>query len=214
MLRIKTFTFNPYQENTYLLINEENEGILIDPGCSEDFEYDLLDNYLINNDIKLTMLLNTHAHIDHVLGYYHVNLKYQLITRMHKDELPLFRAVKTYAPNYGFNYQEGPEPIKLLEDNEIIEFGNSSIQTILCPGHSPGSIAFYCKEQNFVIAGDVLFNRSIGRTDLPGGDHATLLRSIKNRMYSLPDETIVYCGHGPSTTIGNEKKYNPFVNAF
>lgn len=213
MLKIKTFTFNPFQENTYLLINEHNEGLLIDPGCCEPSEYTELQEYLTNNNIKLTMLLNTHAHVDHVLGYEFVSRTYGLTTRLHEAEMPVYRAVKTYASNYGFVYQDGPEPTELLSDGERITFGNNVLEVLFCPGHSPGSVVFYCKEQNFAIAGDVLFYRSIGRTDLPGGDHATLLRSIKAKMYTLPEETIVYPGHGPQTTIGSEKIYNPFVNS-
>ena len=213
MLKIKTFTFNPFQENTYLLINEQEEAILIDPGCCEPSEYKELQHYLEHNNITLKMLLNTHAHIDHVLGYDFIHNTYHLTTKMHAEELAVFRAVKTYAPNYGFLYQEGPEPTELLEDGQIIHFGSDQLEVIFCPGHSPGSVAFYNKTEGFVIAGDVLFYRSIGRTDLPGGDHATLLNSIKTKMFALPDETVVLSGHGPQTTIGSEKIYNPFVNA-
>jgi hydroxyacylglutathione hydrolase len=212
MFKIKTFSFNPFQENTYLLVNEQNEAILIDPGCFGAAEEEELSLYLKNNNIQLRLLLNTHAHIDHVLGYAYVSRTYKLSTRLHADEMPVFRAVKAYAPNYGFQYEEGPEPTELLVDGEIISFADDELQVILCPGHSPGSVVFYCKKQNFAIAGDVLFYRSIGRTDLPGGDHASLIRSIKNRLYTLPDDTIVYPGHGPQTTIGSEKMYNPFVN--
>jgi hydroxyacylglutathione hydrolase len=212
MFKIKTFSFNPFQENTYLLYNEANQGILIDPGCFERGEESELDSFLSVNNIELKLLLNTHAHIDHVLGYSYVNKTYNLVTRLHASELEVFRAVKVYAPNYGFNYEEGPEPTDLLQDLEIIKFGEDELKVLLCPGHSPGSVVFYCEKQHFAIAGDVLFYRSIGRTDLPGGDHATLLRSIKNNLYTLPNDTIIYPGHGPQTTIGSEKMYNPFVN--
>ncbi len=212
MLRIKTFSFNPFQENTYLLINELNEAILIDPGCSDASEEQELVNYVQSHNINIKQLLNTHAHIDHVLGYAFVNKTFQLVTKMHAKELEVFRAVKVYAPNYGFMYEEGPEPKELLEDGQVITFGKDELKVIFCPGHSPGSVVFYCEKQQFMIAGDVLFYRSIGRTDLPGGDHGTLLRSIKNNLYNLPDETLVYPGHGPTTTIGSEKMYNPFVN--
>ncbi len=213
MLKIKTFTFNPFQENTYLLINEQNEAILIDPGCYEPSEQQELQGFLENNNITLKLLINTHAHIDHVLGLEFIHRTFGLTTQLHETELPVFRAVSSYASNYGFVYQEAPEPTVLLKDGDIIHFGNNQLEVLFCPGHSPGSVAFYSKEQHFVIAGDVLFYRSIGRTDLPGGDHATLLRSIKTKMYTLPDETIVYSGHGPQTTIGAEKIYNPFVNS-
>lgn len=212
MLKIKTFTFNPFQENTYLLINEENEAILIDPGCYEKSEQEELEQFLQNNNIQLKLLLNTHAHIDHVLGYAYINRTFNLTMKLHALELPILRAVKAYAPNYGFVFEEGPEPTELLEEGDIIKFGENTLEVLFVPGHSPGSVAFYCKEQNFVIAGDVLFFRSIGRTDLPGGDHNTLITSIKNKMYTLDDDTVVYPGHGPQTTIGSEKIYNPFVS--
>ena len=213
MLKIKTFTFNPFQENTYLLINEQNEGILIDPGCYEPYEQKELLDFLSAEKITLKLLINTHAHIDHVLGCEFIYRTFGLKTQLHAEELPVFRAVSTYASNYGFVYQQAPEPTEILKEGDIIQFGDDKLEVLFCPGHSPGSVVFYCKEQHFAIAGDVLFYRSIGRTDLPGGDHATLLRSIKTKLYILPDETVVYPGHGPQTTIGSEKIYNPFVNS-
>jgi len=212
MLKIKTFTFNPFQENTYLLINEQNEAILIDPGCYEPSEQQELQDFLEKNKIELKLLINTHAHIDHVLGCEYIYRTFGLTTQLHEAEIPVFRAVSSYASNYGLVYQEAPVPTTLLKEGDIITFGDNQLEVLFCPGHSPGSVVFYCKEQHFAIAGDVLFYRSIGRTDLPGGDHATLLRSIKTKLYTLPDETIIYPGHGPQTTIGSEKIYNPFVN--
>lgn len=211
MFKIKTFSFNAFQENTYLLVNEQNEAILIDPGCYEPSEQQELSAFIQDNNIQLKLLLNTHAHIDHVLGYAYVNKTYQLHTRLHADDLSVFRAIKVYAPNYGFIYEEGPEPTDFFVDEEIITFGEDELKVLLCPGHSPGSVVFYSEKQHFAIAGDVLFYRSIGRTDLPGGDHGTLLRSIKNKLYTLPDDTVIFPGHGPQTTIGAEKIYNPFV---
>lgn len=213
MLKIKTFTFNPFQENTYLLYNEQNEAILIDPGCYEEYEKQELSQFLEDNNIELKLLLNTHCHVDHVLGNNFIEQKYQLITRMHELELPIFRAVSSYASNYGFIYQAASESTEYLLDFEQINFGDDTLEVLFCPGHSPGSVCFYNAKQNLLIAGDVLFYRSIGRTDLPGGDHATLLRSIKNRLMNLPAETVVYPGHGPSTTIGAENQYNPFINS-
>lgn len=213
MLTIKTFTFNPFQENTYLLYNEKNEAILIDPGCYEEYEKQEISQFLIDNNIEIKLLLNTHCHVDHVLGNYFIEQKYGLITRMHELELPVLRAVATYASNYGFVYQAATESQDFLLDFEQINFGDDTLEVLFCPGHSPGSVCFYNAKQNFLIAGDVLFYRSIGRTDLPGGDHPTLIRSIKNRLLNLPAETVVYPGHGPSTTIAAEKQYNPFINS-
>lgn len=213
MLTIKTFTFNPFSENTYLLYNEKNEAILIDPGCYEEYEKQELSQFLTDNNIEIKLLLNTHCHVDHVLGNNFIEQKYGLITRMHELELPVLRAVATYASNYGFIYQAATESQDFLLDFEQINFGDDTLEVLFCPGHSPGSVCFYNAKQNFLIAGDVLFYRSIGRTDLPGGDHPTLIRSIKNRLLNLPAETVVYPGHGPSTTIAAEKQYNPFINS-
>ena len=149
MFKIKTFSFNPFQENTYLLVNEQNEGILIDPGCSNAQEEQELTSFITDNNIQLSLLLNTHAHIDHVLGYAFVNKTYNLTTRLHASEMEVFRAVKVYAPNYGFAYEEGPEPTHLLEDEEIIHFGNDELKVLFCPGHSPGSVVFYCEKARF-----------------------------------------------------------------
>ncbi len=213
MLTIKTFTFNPFQENTYLLFNEKNEGILIDPGCYEPYEQDELKQFISTNNIELKLLLNTHCHVDHVLGNAFIEQEFGLITRMHELELPIFKAVSSYASNYGFVYKEAAYSEELLLDFEIIQFGEDQLEVLFCPGHSPGSVCFYSAKQNFLIAGDVLFYRSIGRTDLPGGDFNTLMRSINNRLLNLPGETIVMPGHGPQTTIESEKLYNPFINA-
>ncbi len=213
MLTIKTFTFNPFQENTYLLFNEKNEGILIDPGCYEPYEQDELKQFISTNNIELKLLLNTHCHVDHVLGNAFIEQEFGLITRMHELELPIFKAVTSYASNYGFVYKEAAYSEELLLDFEIIQFGDDQLEVLFCPGHSPGSVCFYSAKQNFLIAGDVLFYRSIGRTDLPGGDFNTLMRSINNRLLNLPGETIVMPGHGPQTTIESEKLYNPFINA-
>lgn len=213
MLTIKTFTFNPFQENTYLLFNENNEGILIDPGCYEPYEQNELKQFISTNNIELKLLLNTHCHVDHVLGNAYIEQEFGLKTRMHKLELPIFKAVSSYASNYGFVYKEAAYSEELLLDFEIIQFGDDQLEVLFCPGHSPGSVCFYSAKQNFLIAGDVLFYRSIGRTDLPGGDFNTLMRSINNRLLNLPGETIVMPGHGPQTTIESEKLYNPFINA-
>jgi hydroxyacylglutathione hydrolase len=130
---------------------------------------------------------------------------------MHTADLNILRAVPAYAPNYGFRYDTSPEPESFLEENDIVRFGNSSLKVLFTPGHSPGSISFYSEEDHFIISGDVLFSGSIGRTDLPGGDFDTLIRSIREKLLVLPAETRVYSGHGPSTSIGAEKRHNPFL---
>lgn len=211
MIDIKKFTFNPFQENTYVLYDETGEAIIIDPGCYEPAEEQQLADFINAQKLKVVALLNTHCHIDHVLGNKFVKDTYQVKLWLHKEDEPQLRAVKVYAPNYGFHAYTEAEADHYLEEGNDFSFGNSSLQVLFVPGHAPGHIALYHADQKLCIAGDVLFRESIGRTDLPGGHHATLIRSIKEKMLPLGEDVVVYPGHGPSTTIGHEKKYNPFL---
>lgn len=211
MITIKTFTFNPYQENTYLLIDEAKNCIIIDPGMHTNAEQQELKTFIQDNQLTPKMLLNTHCHIDHVLGNHFVYETWGLMPLFHEGEVPVLVRVENYAPQMGFRYDTSPIPEEFINDNQILKLGEHDILSILAPGHSPAHLCYFIKDQNILIGGDVLFLNSIGRTDLPGGDHQTLLNSIKNRIYTLPDETIVYPGHGPSTTIAHEKATNPFV---
>jgi len=211
MLTIKTFTFNPYQENTYLLYNESGNAIIIDPGMYGEQDQQELLAFIANNNLKPTLLLNTHCHIDHVLGNSFVHENFGLLPQFHEGEVPILVAVQNYAPQMGIRYDISPIGEKFLNENDTIYLNNDELKVILAPGHSPAHICFYSANQKFLIGGDVLFRNSIGRTDLPGGNHQQLLDSIKTKLYTLPDDTIVYPGHGPSTTIGFEKNSNPFI---
>lgn len=211
MLQIKTFTFNPYQENTYLLYNENGDALIVDPGMYFPEEQDEFVNFIDSNNLKPKILLNTHCHVDHVLGNRFIFDQYGLMPQFHEAEIPLLVEVQNYAPQMGFNYEVSPIPEKFLKESDKVVLGEDELSLILAPGHSPGHLCFYCKSQGFVIGGDVLFKNSIGRTDLPGGNHEQLLQSIAKKLYLLPDETLVYPGHGPATQIGIEKQTNPFV---
>lgn len=211
MLQIKTFTFNPYQENTYLLYNEKGDALIIDPGMYFPEEQDEFVDFIESNNLKSQLLLNTHCHVDHVLGNRFVFDQYGLMPQFHEAEIPLLVEVQNYAPQMGFNYEVSPIPEKFLKESDKVFLGEDELSLILAPGHSPGHLCFYCKSQAFVIGGDVLFKNSIGRTDLPGGNHEQLLQSIAKKLYLLPDETWVYPGHGPETQIGIEKQTNPFI---
>ncbi len=211
MIQIKSFVFNPFQENTYILFDESKDGILIDPGCFEKFEKNALVNWIEENSIQITNIYNTHCHIDHVLGNDFCKSNFQVDLCIPSGEIALYRAVKTYASNYGIQGYHEAEVDKLIEEMDEINFGHSNLKSMWIPGHSPGHLIFYNEEQNICIGGDVLFQRSIGRTDLPGGDHDSLIRSIREKLFTLNDEMVVYPGHGPATTIGEEKKFNPFV---
>ena len=212
MIKIQSFAFNGFQENTYVLFDESKKCIIIDPGCYEQNEKLELVRFIVDNELEPVKLINTHCHIDHVLGNRFVAEKWSLDLEMHELDLPTLRSVKDYCQLYGFhNYEESPEPSTFLKEGDKIHFGNSSLDVLFTPGHAPGHIVLYSNEQHFVIGGDVLFQMSIGRTDLPGGDYDTLINSIKDKLLPLDEQTKVYSGHGPSTTIGYEKTNNPFL---
>jgi glyoxylase-like metal-dependent hydrolase (beta-lactamase superfamily II) len=211
MLHIKSFEFSPIAENTYVLYNDQKEAIVIDPGCYYDHEKEELAQFISDNKLTVKMLLNTHCHLDHVFGNKFVAEKFSVIPFIH----PLEKELLSYAPVSGLMYNLPFEnyngELGFLNEDETINIGQDKLKILFTPGHSPGSVSFYNEEQGFVISGDVLFQRSIGRTDLPGGNLETLLSSIRNRLFTLPDQTIVYSGHGNITTIGEEKKENPFT---
>ncbi|TDE16241.1 MBL fold metallo-hydrolase [Dyadobacter psychrotolerans] len=211
MIQIKSFTFNPFSENTYLLYDETGEAVIVDPGCYGAEETSQLYGFIESHNLAPVRIINTHAHIDHVLGVAAVKAKYNIPFLLHIIDEPLLKAVRTYAPNYGFPAFDEPEIDGYLDEGSIVTFGNSLLKVIFVPGHAPGHIAFVSDEQRFVIGGDVLFRQSIGRTDLPGGDFDTLIGSIKNKLFTLPDDYTVYAGHMGPTTIGFEKKNNPFL---
>lgn len=211
MFTIKAFTFNAFQENTYLLYNENADAILIDPGCYENAEQTELKEFITQNGLTLKRMIFTHAHIDHVLGASFIERTYGLAMEMHEFELPVWRAIPSYASNYGFVYQSAEEPQTFLTTSDEIILGTDKLEIIFTPGHSPGSISFYCAAQQFIISGDVLFFKSIGRTDLAGGNFETLIQSIKEQLFTLPADTKVYAGHGITTTIGQERIHNPFL---
>jgi len=212
MTTIKIFTFNALYENTYVLSDETNEAVIIDAGCYTKEEEEQLKNYINTNNLKVVALLSTHSHVDHVLGNAFVKKHFNTKLYVHKIDADTLRGVKVYAPIYGFiNYQES-EQDGYLEEGSIFKFGNTSLKILFVPGHAPGHIAFYNEEEFYIIGGDVLFQNSIGRTDLPGGNFETLIKSIKTQFFTLKNEVKVYPGHGPFTTIGNEKKLNPFLN--
>ncbi|MFN3841219.1 MAG: MBL fold metallo-hydrolase [Cyclobacteriaceae bacterium] len=210
MLHIKSFTFNPFAENTFVVYDETNAAIIIDPGCCNRSEEELLANYIKENALTVTKLISTHCHIDHVLGNAFVKSAYNVPYLIHSYEEPVLKAVKAYAPNYGFPQYHEILPDGFLADGDFITAGSNQFQIRFVPGHSPGHIALYNPDYKALIGGDVLFQNSIGRTDLPGGDYDTLIESIHTKLFTLPDEVTVYCGHGPATTIGYEKRNNPF----
>jgi glyoxylase-like metal-dependent hydrolase (beta-lactamase superfamily II) len=212
MSTVHYFTFGPFQENTYVLHDETKECVIIDPGCFSSSEQQQLKKYIEENKLKPVRLLNTHCHVDHVAGNAFVHQTFGLPLEIHQKDLVVLQSQENVCKMYGLPCDLSPLPGKYLEEGDVVTFGTTKLNVLFAPGHAPGHIVFYDKQNNYVIAGDVLFNGSIGRTDLPLGDFNTLEKSIRTKLYTLPDETIVYCGHGPETTIGHEKKTNPFVN--
>lgn len=211
MLNVHSFVFNAFRENTYIVYDENGLCAIFDPGMSNHEEETAFASFVEQNSLKPIALYNTHCHIDHVLGNHFIFEKYGLIPQFHEGEVPVLVAVQNMAPMYGFRYETSPIPETFLKEDQTIEIGKHTLRLLFVPGHSPAHLCFYSASDGFVIGGDVLFRNSIGRTDLPGGNHQQLLENIQQKMYTLPDETVVYPGHGSSTAIGFEKETNPFV---
>tara|TARA_B100000965_G_scaffold303423_1_gene262119 strand:+ start:1454 stop:2092 length:639 start_codon:yes stop_codon:yes gene_type:complete len=211
-MEIKTFTFNQFLENTIIVSDSTNECIIIDPGCYNDEEKKILENYITKNNLNPVKLINTHCHIDHILGNNFVSRNWGIDLEINEKDLDLLNNADQIAKIYGFtNYERSPMPKKFINEDDIINFGISELKVIFTPGHAPGHISLYSEKDSLIISGDVIFQNSIGRTDLPGGDFNTLINSIKNKILSLDDNVIIYCGHGPNTTVGNERRQNPFL---
>lgn len=207
MLKIVSFTFNPFAENTYLLINAQKEALVIDPGMSNEKECNEFYDYLSHYQIIPKKILNTHAHIDHIFGVSDLKKKYQIPFGIHKSETPILENAIISAQMFGLEFYDTPQPDFHIKESTEIIFGDFVLQTILTPGHSPGSLSYYLPNEKSIISGDVLFQKSIGRTDLPGGNYDQLIQSIKEKLFALPEETKVYPGHGPVTDISTEKEF-------
>lgn len=209
---IKVFPCNPLQENTFLLWDDTNEAAIIDAGMLFEQEKQRIKRFIETNNLKLTRVLNTHLHLDHQFGNKFLFDTYGLMPEAGMEDEFLLDSVHRSAQQWGLPYTEPIQRLgEYITDNQEIIVGKTKLTALHTPGHSPGSHSFYCREAGVVFVGDVLFNRSIGRTDFEQGDYATLIRSIRERLFTLPDETIVYSGHGNTTTIGEEKESNPFL---
>ena len=211
MLVVKSFTFSPVQENTYVLYNEQKQCCIIDPGCYFPAEKDELKTGIEKAGLTPVLLLNTHCHLDHVFGNKFVHDTWGLDLHIHEKEKPVLDFAPLSGERWQLPFDNYDGPLVYLQEGNFIKIGDDALEIRFTPGHSPGSISFYSAESGFIIGGDVLFNRSIGRTDLPGGSMETLMDSIRTQFFTLPDETKVYSGHGPVTTVGYERGNNPFV---
>ena len=211
MISVKTFTFNALQENTYVLWDETNAAVVVDPGCYSSREAEHLRAFIDDQQLTVVRLLNTHCHVDHVLGNAFVKHTYGVPLAIHRLDAPTLLAVSAYAPAYGFPTYEAATPDEFLDENTPVTFGHSALEVRFVPGHAPGHVAFVSLPDKFCLGGDVLFRRGIGRYDFPDSNHDDLMRSIRQQFFTLPDDTVVYPGHGPITTIGEEKRLNPYL---
>jgi len=213
MIQIAKFTFNPFSENTFVLYDETKECVIIDPGCQTKEEKKALADFISSNELKPVRLLNTHCHLDHIFGNYFVSKEYGLELGMHELDVPTLGFAPQACAMYGIrDFELSPEPGYFFDHGDKVNFGKSELEVLFGPGHAPGHVAFYAKEDQFVVNGDILFEGSFGRYDLPGGDFNVLKKTITETMFALPDETTVLCGHGGETTIGREKLTNPILS--
>lgn len=211
MLSIHSFVFNDFGVNTYLVWDQNGRCLIIDAACYSYAEKKLLEDFISNNNLRPTLLINTHGHIDHILGNSFVANLYGLKLHAHRDGLLFYDQAPSYGAVFGFDPGDECKPSLFVEDGQMLECGEMKMEVMLIPGHAAGSICLYFKEDSLVFTGDVLFHGSIGRSDLPTGDGDLLIRGIKNRLLPLPKETKVFPGHGDSTTIGEELEFNPFL---
>jgi glyoxylase-like metal-dependent hydrolase (beta-lactamase superfamily II) len=212
MTEIKKFVFNDFQVNSYIVYDDSFEAVIIDGAGNSHAELKQIFDFIHENNLIPKYILNTHGHLDHVCGNYYLEAHYRIPILMNFEDDFLIDTALHQADIYGFAMEQPPMPDKNIRDHDIIKFGDTKLQVIGIPGHTPGSVAFYCPEEEFVITGDALFLNSIGRTDLPKGNYELLMDSIINRIFELPPETMILPGHGPETTVHDEKKYNPFFS--
>ncbi|MDZ7623117.1 MAG: MBL fold metallo-hydrolase [Ignavibacteriaceae bacterium] len=212
MVKVRVFTFNLFSENTIILWDDETkEAAVIDPGTSTLDEEKMLSDFISSENLEIKYLINTHCHIDHILGCKFVKEKYNPVYYAPEKDIPLLDHAQQQAQMFDIILEEPPKPEQLITETTEISLGNSILKFLFTPGHTPGEFCIYLEKEKICITGDVLFNESIGRTDLWGGDYNTLIDSIENKLFVLPDEVVIYPGHGDSSTIGYEKQNNPFL---
>jgi hydroxyacylglutathione hydrolase len=211
-MKIFKLVFSPIEENTYILANQSGDCAIIDCGCYNESEFAQLVKFIESKNLKPVLLLNTHCHLDHVFGNGFILEKYGLRTFSSEDDEINRKNSVQHAKLFGLTMNDPPEPEGFIKDNQVLTFGTTELVALHVPGHSPGSLAFYCEKNNSVFTGDALFAGSIGRTDLPGGDFETLINSIRKKLFVLPPATVVYPGHGDETTIEEEIRSNPYFS--
>lgn len=210
-MNIKTFVFNGFHVNNYVVYDETKECVIIDPACYSEGEKKTIEKFITQEGLKPVALLATHCHIDHILGLKYLSILYKIKLYTQEDSMHFINNAQDYASFFGFHVEKINISIEFIKENDIFKFGNSEFKVLFTPGHADGSLCFYSEKDNFLISGDVLFNGSIGRTDLHTGNHELLIKNIKEKILVLPENVTVYSGHGPTTSIGYEKKTNPFL---
>jgi glyoxylase-like metal-dependent hydrolase (beta-lactamase superfamily II) len=211
MLTIHSFCFNAFQENTFVIYNEAKEAIIVDPGCYLKNEEAQLSNFIAENNLTPTLLLNTHCHLDHVFGNNFVSEKYGLTALFHAKEQVVIDRLPEGGARWGVPTEAYRGKVQYIQQDELIPFGKVHFKVLETPGHSPGSVCFYQAEQDFLIGGDLIFKDGVGRTDLPGSNPLDLIKSIQTQIFPLPETMTIYSGHGPETTWGREKRANPYI---
>jgi hydroxyacylglutathione hydrolase len=210
-MNVAQFTFNAFAENTYLLFDEAGQCLIIDPGMSSPEEDDVLFEFIAEKGLKPQLVVNTHCHIDHILGNASCVERYQITLAAHRFELATLERAPAASLMWDIPYRLSPQPSQFLDEGDHLMLGAHRLDIVFVPGHAPGHIALIHHQEALVIGGDVLFRQSVGRVDLPGCNGADLVKSIQQKLYTLPDHYVVYPGHGPDTTIGHEKEHNTFV---
>lgn len=210
-MKVKVFVFNPFQENTYVISDENHNAAIVDAGCYNTSEVALIKRFIDDNELRVKYFINTHCHVDHLLGLNLLKSIYNVEAYAHSDDLPLLKTFPQQAMSFGFSVDKIPEIDKIVADGDALSLGNGSIGIIHTPGHTPGSICLYLQNEKMLLTGDTLFYHSIGRTDLPGGSYDAINRSITTKLMVLPDDVAVYPGHGESTSIGDERRSNPYI---
>ncbi|MFW5821206.1 MAG: MBL fold metallo-hydrolase [Bacteroidota bacterium] len=211
MIEFKTFVFNPFAVNTYVIYNSGADGYIIDAACSDENELKQLIEFTEKESIQVKGLINTHCHVDHILGVEYLRKYFNTEFLCAQEEQFLIDSSVAQGQFFGLKVNKPSNPDRYISEDDILNLNDSKIQIFQVPGHSPGSLVFYLGDEKKLFCGDVLFSGSIGRTDLPGGDFKTLVDGIKNKLMVLDDDVMVYPGHGPSTTIGDENFLNPFL---
>ena len=214
MIRTEAILFNDFQVNTYLVWDDTLECLVIDPAFYSGEEQERFISLIKEMGLKVTGQLNTHCHVDHILGVEFMSSQFDCPIRAHREELEIIKNAPLMGDMFGWKVNEIEGIDEFIEEGQRIPVGDHELSILHVPGHSPGSVALYSKEGRFVITGDALFQGSIGRTDLPGGDYDTLISSIGTKLLTLPPETVVYPGHGPASSIDFEKSQNPFLREF